>query len=127
MIKKSKIRFFCSLPFSTTIQGNEATRYPDHSKSHLLRLFIPIDTGHKLNVHKTFRRRDVLDVTFYERLMNVEFTFCVYGDSFCYCQIKSFMKRLNSLMKRCLRCLVINNITVSKKLRRSLPIAYIKK
>ena len=31
----------------------------------------PVDTGHKLNVHKTFRRR----------LMYVQFTSCVYGVS----------------------------------------------
>ena len=35
---------------------------------------IPVDTGCKLNVHKTFRRRP-------ERLLYVQFTSCVYGDN----------------------------------------------
>ena len=34
---------------------------------------IPVDTGRKLNVHKTFRRRP-------GRLMYVQFTSCVYWD-----------------------------------------------
>ena len=33
----------------------------------------PVDTGRKLNVHKTFRRRP-------ERLMYVQFMFCIYRD-----------------------------------------------
>ena len=33
----------------------------------------PLDTGRKLNVHKTFRRRP-------ERLMYVQFTSCVYWE-----------------------------------------------
>ena len=33
---------------------------------------IPVDTGRKFNVHKTFS-------TFSERLMYVQFTSCVYG------------------------------------------------
>ena len=33
----------------------------------------PVDTGHKLNVHETFRRRP-------GRLMYVQFTFCVHGE-----------------------------------------------
>ena len=35
----------------------------------------PVDTGHTLNVHKTFRRR----------LIYVQFTFCVYGVMFKCC------------------------------------------
>ena len=35
----------------------------------------PVDTGRKLNVHKTFRRRP-------GRLMDVQFTSCVYWGRF---------------------------------------------
>ena len=46
-----------------------STRY---EFSFTLKIVYPVDTGRKLNVHKTFRRRP-------GRLMYVQFTFCVYG------------------------------------------------
>ena len=45
----------------------------------LLRFLIestPVDTGRKLNVHKTFRRRPVC-------FLNVQFASCVYEDAQC--------------------------------------------
>ena len=39
--------------------------------------YVPVDTGRKLNVHKTFRRRPGRR-TSSERLMYVQFTSCVY-------------------------------------------------
>ena len=43
------------------------------SKGILYFLVTPVGTGHKLNVHKTFRRRP-------GRLMYLQFTSCVHGE-----------------------------------------------
>ena len=51
-----------------------------HSYQNELSRNNPVDTGSKLNVHQTFRRR--LGRTSTERLMYVQFTSCVYGEIF---------------------------------------------
>ena len=51
---------------------------------------IPVDTGRKLNVHKTFRRRP-------RRLMNVQFTSCVYRDGAYETVFRSTLKNFDQI------------------------------
>ena len=50
---------------------------------------IPVDTGRKLNVHKTFRRRP-------GRPMYVQFMSCVYGDRYCLMPLSFVLGEYNA-------------------------------
>ena len=63
-----------NLSFNTTVYATKTTGTIQEKHTNG-RSRIPVDTGRKLNVHKTFRRH-------LERLMYVQFTFCVYWDGF---------------------------------------------
>ena len=74
----------CTLPVSSNIlevnlsmQVSDYFEIFDKQQGGFHEGYIPVDTRRKLNVHKTFRRRR----TSAERLMYVQFTSCVYGDS----------------------------------------------
>ena len=69
------MRYSSSVPLSL-IRGRCVVGIPAAFNSFSFQLKLcPLDTGRKLNVHKTFRRRPASS----ERLMYVQFTSCIQG------------------------------------------------